>query len=171
MFETLVIEDVAIEDFPQVQEIYAHYVVNTSVTLEEVPPTISEMVERWQSSLDKNLPYLVMKSGDKVVGYAYAHLYRARSAYRFTVEESVYVDPEYKGQGIGRKLLEELISQCRQKAYRQVVAVIAGSDNIASIKFHESLGFQKAGVLKDVGFKFDKWIDSVLMQLDLSNSA
>ena len=151
-------------DFPDIQQIYAPYVLNTTVSLEEIPPNVEEMKSRWRHSLDKGLPYLVARINDHVVGYAYAFPYRARAAYRFTVEESVYVADGFQGNGIGRRLLEALIAICREKGYKQMIAVIGDTHNAASVKFHESLGFMCAGMLQGVGFKFGRWTDSVLMQ-------
>jgi len=163
----VIISDAEEKDFPEIQRIYAPYVMNATVSLEETPPSIEEIKARWRQSLDKKLPYLVAKIDGKVVGYAYAFLYRARTGYRFTVEESVYVADGFKGAGIGHKLLSALITLCREQGYKQMIAVIAGTDNVASIKFHESLGFTHAGTLKNVGFKFGKWVNTVLMQKEL----
>jgi L-amino acid N-acyltransferase YncA len=109
----------------------------------------------------------VAVTGNAVVGYAYAALYRTRVAYRFTLEDSVYIHPAHLGSGVGAALLRELISACKEWGCRQLVAVIGDSENTASIRVHEKLGFQHAGVLRGVGFKFDRWIDTVFMQLSL----
>jgi phosphinothricin acetyltransferase len=167
MTDEIVILDATDSDFAEIQRIYAHYVEKTTISLEEIPPSVDEMKARWKNSVEKNLPYLVAKVDGKVAGYAYAFPYRARSAYRFTVEESVYLSPEFQGQGIAQKLLGELISQCRAKGYKRMLAVVAGDDNLASIKFHEKMGFRKSGVLEKFGFKFNKWVDTILMQMDL----
>ncbi len=155
------------EDFGAIQQIYAHYIRTSTVSLEETPPGLEEMKARWANSVARGLPYLVAKTGSEVVGYAYAFPYRARSGYRFTVEESVYVSKDHQGYGVGYKLLLALMEECKQKGYKQMLAVIAGSDNTASIKFHENLGFTHSGVLKNFGFKFNKWIDTLLMQREL----
>ena len=139
----------------------------TTYSLEETPPTAEEMLQRWRQYTEKNLPYLVAKIEDKIVGYAYACPYRSRSAYRFTVEESVYVAPTYHGRGIGRQLLYTLIATCKAQGYQQMIAVIAGNDNTASMHFHQKLGFKQVGILEKVGFKFNRWIDTPLMQKEL----
>ncbi len=163
----LIITNAREVDFEEIQKIYSHYVETATISLEEISPNVDEMISRWRGSVDKSLPYLVAKVDGVVAGYAYAFPYRSRTAYRFTVEESVYVSKNYHGLGIGKKLLCELISQCKNKGYHQMLAVIAGTDNEASIKFHQNLGFKKSGVLEKFGFKFNKWIDTVLMQREL----
>ena len=167
MQSEIIIAEAIESDFDEIAKIYSHYVENTTVSLEELPPSAAELVLRWRGVKEKSLPYLVAKSGGKVVGYAYAVPYRTRSAYRFTVEESVYVSQNFQGQGVGRRLLNELIRICQNAGYRQMLAVIAGHDNTASINFHESLGFEKAGVLRNFGFKFGGWVDTILMQKSL----
>ena len=163
----VVIGDAEEKDFSVIHQIYAAYVLGTTVSLEEAPPSVEELKMRWKKSIEQALPFIVAKIDGAVVGYAYAFLYRARSGYRFTVEESVYVADGHKGAGIGRKLLEALVTQCRDKNYKQMVAVIAGADNGTSIRFHEALGFVQVGTLKNVGFKFNKWVDTILMQKEL----
>ena len=161
------IADAQEADFSAIQQIYAPYVMDTTVSLEEVPPDVEEMKARWQKSCEAGLPYIVAKIDGIIAGYAYAFPYRPRTAYRFTVEESVYIAKGFKNTGIGYKLLSELITQCQEKGYKQMIAVIAGTDNIASIKLHEKLGFRQAGVFQKVGFKFGKWVDTILMQKEL----
>lgn len=163
----VIISDAGEEDFSDIQRMYASYVLNTTVSLEDIPPGVEELKSRWRKSREQALPYIVAKINGNVVGYAYAFLYRPRTAYRFTVEESVYVAEEFKGKGIARKLLDALITACREKEYKQMIAVIAGSDNHASIKFHEALGFSQAGKLQNIGFKFGKWVDTIIMQREL----
>ena len=152
------------EDFAAIARIYAPYVLNTTVSMEQTPPTADEMKARAQASRAQALPFLVARVEGRVAGYAYAFPYRARPGYRFTVEESVYVADGLRGMGIGQQLLAELIARCREKNYRQMVAVIAGTNNTPSIKFHESMGFSISGTLKQVGFKLDTWVDTILMQ-------
>jgi len=163
----VIVSDAQESDFAEIRRIYAPYVEKTTVSLEDVAPDIEELKARWNKSREKSLPYIVAKIDGNVVGYAYAFPYRLRTGYRFTVEESVYVAEGYKGTGVGHALLDALITICRAKGYKQLVAVIAGTDNNTSIKFHEKLGFRQAGVLQNVGFKFDMWVDTVLMQRDL----
>jgi len=162
--ETITISDAEASDFLEIRDIYAHYVTHTTVSLEEHPPTREELLARWKNSTDKSLPYLVAKINGRVVGYAYAFQYRPRAAYRYTLEESVYISKEHQGFGIGRSLLSALIKQCQEKGYKQMLAVVADADNLASIAFHKKLGFKQSGVLEKFGFKFNKWIDTILMQ-------
>lgn len=152
------------KDIPQIHTIYAHYVEHTTVTFEEEVPSEAELYERMEAIGQQGLPFLVAKQSDQIVGYAYVVLYRKRSAYRFTVEESIYVHPDFVGQGIGRKLLEQLIIMCKEAGYKQMLGVIAGSDNNASLTLHTKLGFKNIGVLREVGYKFDQWVDTVIMQ-------
>jgi phosphinothricin acetyltransferase len=163
----ITIGDATEQDFAEIQSIYAPYVLNTSVSLEDVPPSVEEMKNRWHSYTDKGFPYIVAKAGGRVVGYAYASPYRTRSAYRFTVEESVYVADGFHGMGIGQQLMQALVAACRDKGFKQMIAIIGDSDNIPSIKFHEALGFVHAGTLHQVGFKFGKWTDTIRMQKTL----
>jgi L-amino acid N-acyltransferase YncA len=131
------------------------------------PPSREEMGRRMFDVIGRGLPYFVAVSGDTVVGFAYAAMYRTRVAYRFTPEDSVYIHHEHMGRGVGGALLSGLIKARKAWGCRQLVAVIGDSGNIGSIRVHEKLGFQHAGVLKNVGFKFDRWLDSVIMQLPL----
>ena len=151
-------------DISAITRIYSHYVLNTTFTLEETPPIEEEMQARWQKCVHKHLPFIVAKQGEQIVGYAYATPYRSRSGYRFTLEESVYIDKEYGGQGIGKLLLSEIIKHTSEMGYKQLIAVICGEENQASIRLHKSLGFTKAGILKAAGFKHKQWIDTLLMQ-------
>jgi phosphinothricin acetyltransferase len=144
--------------------IYQHHVLNGTATFEIDAPSYEEMRRRWSEVREKNLPYLVAEAGGAVRGFAYATPYRPRVAYRFTVEDSVYVDPDYTGRGLGRALLQALIEQCERRGCRQMIAVIGDSNNRASIRLHESLGFEHVGVLRSVGLKFNRWLDTVLMQ-------
>jgi len=154
-------------DIAAITGIYAHHVLHGTGSFEIDPPDAEEMTRRMAEVISRGLPYLVADSGGVVVGYAYAALYRTRVAYRFTLEDSVYVHHLHNGHGIGAALLTELIQACKTKGCRQIVAVIGDSQNIGSIRVHEKLGFQHSGVLRDVGFKFDRWLDTVFMQLPL----
>jgi L-amino acid N-acyltransferase YncA len=154
-------------DVPEIAAIYAHYVRSSTATFETEPPDGDEMTRRRQNVLAHDLPYLVAELGGVIGGFAYAAPYRARPAYRFTVEDSVYVHPEHARKGVGRLLLEEVIAACQRSGRRQMIAVIGGSDNAASIGLHDRLGFRHVGVFRGVGFKFEKWVDTVLMQRDL----
>jgi L-amino acid N-acyltransferase YncA len=151
-------------DVAAIQAIYAHHVLHGTASFEEEPPPLSEMARRRADVLARGLPYLVAEIEGKVAGYSYATPYRTRSAYRFSIENSVYVDhARYRG-GIGRALLSELIGRCEQGDWRQMIAVIGDSAHVASISLHASLGFRTVGTLEAVGFKFGRWLDSVLMQ-------
>lgn len=161
------IRDARIADLPTVQRIYAHHVRHGLATFEEEPPDLAEMERRFRATTKGGLPYLVAELAAEVRGFAYAGAYRARPAYRFTVEDTVYVEPGVEGRGIGRALLSEVIARCEQLGYRRMVAVIGDSGNLASIRLHESVGFQKGGVIPSVGFKLGRWVDTVLMERSL----
>lgn len=154
-------------DIAAITQIYAYYVLHSPATFEIEPPGTQEMERRWHGNLERGFPYVVAERDGEVIGYAYAGPYRHRSAYRYTVENSVYIRSDCIGQGIGRLLLRSLITECEQRGFRQMVAVIGDSANHASIRLHESLGFRWVGVLRSVGFKFGRWIDTVLMQREL----
>jgi len=162
-----IISNATASDFIQIQAIYEHYVLNETATFEEIPPSAEEMIVRWKASAAQSLPYIVAKNGETILGYAYAFPYRPRTAYRFTLEESVYVAKEYHGLGLGKLLLGEVINNCSIQGYKQMLAVIAGTNNTASIKFHENLGFKQSGIIENVGLKFDRWIDTIIMQKSL----
>ncbi|MGE5513078.1 MAG: N-acetyltransferase family protein [Bacteroidota bacterium] len=159
------------DDVARIREIYAYHVLNGFASFEEVPPTVEDMAGRRRDVLAKGLPYIVAESGGKLLGYAYANHYRTRSAYRFTLENSVYLDQAAVGRGIGRKLLDAVIEECAALGYRQMIAVIGDSAHKASITLHERAGFKVIGVLPAVGFKFGRWVDSVLMQRALGPGA
>ena len=163
------------EDLPRVREIYAHHVLNGLASFEEAPPDLAEITRRFEATLARGLPYLAAEAapqegatgpatGPEILGYAYAGPYRPRPAYRFSVENSVYVAPGLEGRGVGRALLEELILRCTALGLRQMIAVVGDSGHLPSIGFHESLGFTRIGTLRAVGFKFGRWVDSVILQ-------
>ncbi len=164
------IRDVADHDMETICAIYANEVLKGVSSWEEVPPSIDEMTRRRNAILSGGYPYRVAEHDGRVVGYTYASSYRPRIGYRYTVENTIYVDHSARGLGIGSCLLRDLIDQCKAKGYRQMVAVIGDSNNLNSIGFHKSLGFNQAGVIKDIGLKFDRWMDSVIMQLPLANA-
>ncbi len=151
-------------DLAQIVAIYAHHVLTGLASFEEVPPDLAEMTQRRAAILAKGLPYLVAVEDDRLLGYAYAGPYRTRPAYRHTLENSIYIDPKAERRGVGTQLLSALIDDCARQGYRQMVAVIGDSDNHASIALHRKLGFQMTGILRAVGYKFGRWVDSVLMQ-------
>jgi phosphinothricin acetyltransferase len=152
---------------PEVQSIYAHHVRQGLATFEEIPPSLDELLARRSSVIDLGLPYLVAEVEARVVGYSYATAYRPRAAYRFTLEDSVYVAENLIGQGIGGALLGELIARCERGPWRQMLAVIGDSGNAASIGMHRRMGFRRAGKQRSVGFKLGRWVDTVLMQRSL----
>jgi L-amino acid N-acyltransferase YncA len=154
-------------DVVSISHIYAHHVMRGTATFEITPPIPEEMARRRDAVLDEGLPYLVAECGGDVAGYAYAGLYRPRPAYRYTVEDSIYLHPDYLRRGIGRRLLAELIRQCELGSWRQMIAVIGDSGNTPSIRLHENAGFFHAGRFQSVGWKFGRWLDTVLMQRPL----
>lgn len=155
------------EDMAAVQAIYAHHVLRGAASFEEEPPSLAEMTRRRSFVIERGLPYLVAELDGAVVGYSYAMPYHDRSAYRFTIEDSIYIDHRFMRAGIGRALLSSLVDRCAAGQWRQMIAVIGDSGNVGSIALHASLGFRHTGALRNVGFKFGRWIDSVLMQRDL----
>ena len=148
----------------QVAAIYRHHVLHGLASFEEVPPDEAEIRARFEAVRKAGLPYIVYEEEGQILGYAYAGPYRTRSAYRFTVENSVYVREGYGGRGIGRALLTALIERCAAGPWKQMVAVIGDSENHASIGLHRALGFRMVGTLEKVGYKFNRWVDTVLMQ-------
>ena len=151
-------------DLPTVHTIYAHHVETGLGTFEEKKPNLDEITRRWRQAKELQLSYLVVERNDAVRGFAYAAPYRARSAYRYTVEDSVYIDSDWLRQGLASLLLRELVARCGALGYSQMVAVIGGSDNTGSIQLHTGCGFSEVGVLRGVGYKFGAPVDSVLMQ-------
>ncbi|MDR5750299.1 MULTISPECIES: N-acetyltransferase family protein [unclassified Caballeronia] len=162
-----VVRDATLADFDAIARIYAHYVENALATFEEVAPGADEMRARHAAVVAAGLPYLVAVADGAVLGYAYATAYRSRSAYRHTIEDSVYIADGMNGRGIGMALLSELIARCEAGPWRQVIAVIGNSGNAGSIALHARLGFEHVGVLRQVGFKHGQWVDTVLMQRSL----
>ena len=156
------------EHIPAILEIYSVYVLEALCTFEELPPSLEEMQQRLNRLRRVGLPWLVALEGDRVVGYAYASPYRSRPAYNGTVEDSIYVRRGHGGRGVGRALLDALVSQCRALGYREMIAVVGDSANTASLALHERVGFRKVGVLTDVGRKFNRSVDTVLMQRTLA---
>jgi len=161
---SLVIRDAMPEDMAAVQAIYARHVLQGTATFEEVPPSIEDMLGRRGQVLASGMPYLVAIINGEVVGYCYASQYRPRIAYRYTIEDSIYLAEGQSGKGLGKALLSTLIERCEQGPWRQMIAVIAGTHNASSIGLHRSLGFAHAGTQPSTGFKFNQWIDVVFMQ-------
>jgi L-amino acid N-acyltransferase YncA len=168
---TCTVRDSREGDMAEVVAIYAHHVLYGAASFEEEPPALAEMTLRRADVLARRLPYLVAEREGRVVGYSYATPYRTRPAYRFTIENSVYVANELGGAGIGRALLSALIARCEAGEWRQMIAVIGDSRNAASIGLHAKFGFQPIGTLRAVGFKFGRWVDTVLMQRELEARA
>lgn len=154
-------------DIAAIAAIYGHHVLHGFGSFEEVPPDVIEMARRRGDILAKDLPYLVAELDGRVVGYAYASAYRPRIAYRFSVEDSIYVSQDAPRKGVGRALLESLMARCAALGYRQMVAVIGDTQNAASIALHAALGFRVVGTLPSIGFKHGRWVDSVFMQRPL----
>ncbi len=158
-----IIRDSRDNDIGDISAIFQHAVRTGTASFELDPPAIEEMVQRREAIVSKGFPYLIAEIDGQVAGYAYASTYRARPGYRFTVENSVYVSSTRQGLGIGKQLLTELVARCEADGYRLIVAVIGDSDNKASIGLHGTCGFTHAGLLPGVGWKFGRWLDSVLM--------
>jgi L-amino acid N-acyltransferase YncA len=155
-------------DAEAIATIYRHYVLTSGSTFDETPPEPTELVTKIRDIQGSGLPFLVAESDGAVAGYGYCILYRARPAYRFTAENSIYVDPTLRGRGLGRSLLEALLPATAAAGIRQVVAVIADTGDPASVRLHERCGFVHRGRLHAVGFKHDRWLDTILMQIDLT---
>jgi phosphinothricin acetyltransferase len=155
------------DDIAAIAAIYAHHVLHGLASFEETPPGEAEMARRRAELVARDFPYFVAERAGTVVGYCYAGPYRARIGYRFSVEDSIYIAAGEVGRGIGRALLSRVIERSTELGYRQMVAVIGGSETVASIRLHAALGFAPVGVLGAIGFKFGRWVDSVLMQRPL----
>ena len=153
-----------VADLDAVQAIYAHYVRTGFGTFEEEPPSVAEMRQRFEALVAHDFPFLVAVIGGRVAGYAYAGPFRPRAAYRHTCESSVYVAADAQRQGVGRELMLRVIGVCQRLGKRQMLAVIGASANAGSIGLHAALGFEAVGVFKDIGYKFGRWVDVVLMQ-------
>jgi len=158
-------------DLPFVTEIYEHAVLHGTATFELIPPDLAEMTRRFKALMDGGFPYLAASLDGRVVGYAYAGPYRPRPVYRFTVENSVYLDPSIHRRGIGLKLMQRLITECEARGYRQMIAVIGDSANAGSIGVHTKTGFTMIGTHPNVGLKFGRWLDTVMMQRALGEGA
>lgn len=151
-------------DIPEIQAIYAHHVLHGAGTFEEIPPSVEEMQGRYQAIVDKRWSFLVAADATGVLGYAYFTQMRDRSAYRYTAEDSIYVREDVRGQGVGKALVQQLLSDATAAGFRQMIAIIGDSENVGSIGVHASLGFLRAGLLRASGFKFGGWVDTVYMQ-------
>jgi phosphinothricin acetyltransferase len=151
-------------DLPAITAIYAHHVLHGTGTFETTPPTEAEMTSRRADVLAKGLPYLVIEDGGRVLGYAYCQWFKPRPAYRFSAEDSIYMHPDAAGKGLGKQLLAELAKEAEAVGVRKLIAVIGDSGNEGSIGVHKALGFTHAGTIKSCGWKFERWLDIVIME-------
>jgi len=163
----MLVRPAAAQDLPAIQSIYAYHVLNGLASFEEEAPPLEEMRRRYEDVSRQGLPYLVAEEKGEILGYGYCTLYRTRSAYRHTLEDSIYVKQGKQGKGLGKAVLAELITRCTALNYRQIIAVIGDSANAASIAVHASLGFVRSGSLRSSGYKFGRWVDTVFMQIPL----
>lgn len=161
---TITVRDSRDNDVRAIQAIYAMHVLTGLASFEEMPPEEPEIARRRREVVGRGLPHLVAEIDHEVVGFTYAAPYRERSAYRYTVEDSIYVRQESVGKGAGRALLAELIARCEAAGMRQMVAIIGDSGNAGSIGLHAAMGFHPVGLLRCVGFKLGRWVDSMIMQ-------
>jgi phosphinothricin acetyltransferase len=164
----MIVRDATEADAQALADIYGHAVLHGFGTFEEEPPSAADMNARRRAVTDQGLPYLVAEADGRVLGFAYAAPFRPRAAYRYTLEDSVYVAPEAAGKGVGRTVLSAVIAACEALGVRQLMAVIGDSENAASIGLHRSLGFEQTGVGRSVGFKHGRWVDIVHMQKALN---
>ncbi len=155
------------QDLPAITRIYGHHVLHGTGTFETTPPTLEDMTARRADVLGKGLPWLVVEDGGQVLGYAYGNWFKPRPAYRFSVEDSIYLAPEAAGKGLGRALLAELLAALERAGIRKVMAVIGDSANAGSVGVHTALGFERVGVVRSCGWKFGRWLDIVLMEKTL----
>ncbi len=167
--QTLDIRPTVAADLPAITEIYEQAVRHGTATFELIPPDLTEMTRRFGVLMEGGFPYFTATLEGKVIGYDYAGAYRPRPAYRFTVENSVYLQPATHRRGVGLQLLQRLIAECEARGYRQMIAVIGDSANAGSIGVHTKCGFQMIGTHPNVGFKFGRWLDTVMMQRALGD--
>ena len=169
MIDGIRIRAATLADLPAITAIYGHAVLNGTASYEYDAPSLDEMTRRYDAIIAGNFPYLVAYSADKVLGYAYASHFRTRPAYRFMVENSIYIAPDAQGLGIGTLLLAELLARCEAVGFRQMIAVIGdAATNLASARLHALMGFTECGRIKGSGFKFNRWCDTLLMQRALN---
>jgi L-amino acid N-acyltransferase YncA len=166
-----IIRRATLDDLQVIHAIYAESVRRDTASWELTPPDGAEMRRRMETILGQGYPYFVVEVAGEVAGYSYASNYRPRPGYRFTVEDSVYVAPAYQRRGLGRLLLGNLVEACTAQGFRQMIAVIGDSQNYGSIALHRAMGFAQVGLLPTIGFKFGRWLDSVLMQRVLGEGA
>lgn len=154
-------------DVAAITQIYAHHVLHGTGTFETIPPTVQDMVSRRDEVLARGLPYLVAEDASGICGFAYCNWFKPRPAYRFSAEDSIYLAPQAAGKGLGRLLLAELMAQAERAGVRKLIAVIGDSANLGSVGVHRSCGFQQVGLLSNCGWKFERWLDVVLMECPL----
>lgn len=164
--DTITIRPASSKDIPDITQIYAHSVMKETATFEEIPPSETEMHRRWAVLKQSGHPWFVatLSNAQHVIGYAYAAPYNPRSAFRYVVENSIYIDPAYRRNGAGKSLLRSLISACIDRGYRQMFAQVGDSRNLASLELHECFGFEKVGLLSHAGYKAHQWLDVVILQ-------
>lgn len=167
----IIIRPALTTDLAAITAIYAREVCEGTATFEYDPPGAQEIKNRYDQRVSAGYPWLVADDGGTIAGYAYASALHTRPGYRFTVEDTIYLDQRYHRQGIGTRLLEELIGECEARDFRQMLALIGDSANTASIRLHERCGFSDAGVWKSSGWKFNRWIDVIVMQRALGDGA
>ena len=165
------IRDATSADMTGVAAIYTREVREGTATFEEVPPTVETLVERLDGIRHHALPWLVAEVDGRIAAYGYASPFRPRTAYRYAVESSIYVDPEFHGRGLGRTLMERIIAHCRAIGLRQMIAAVSNAESRTSFILHEKLGFRQIGVYERVGWKMGRWLDVILLQLDLDPDA
>lgn len=158
-------------DISAITAIYGEAVANGTGSFELEGPSEAEMAARFASLKAGNFPFFVAERGGAVVGFAYAGPYRERPAYRFTVQDAIYLAPDARGQGIGKRLLTALVAEAARRGFRQMVGIVGDSENHASVELHRSLGFEAVGVLRNVGWKHGRWLDTVFTQLILGSGA
>lgn len=166
----MIIRACRLTDIPMITAIYADAVINGLATFELEPPTVTEMIKRWESLVACNYPYLVAEQDGTIAGYTYAGEYRERPAFISTVEDSIYIHKDFQNKGVGKALLTQLIEQVTELGFRQMVAVVGDSANHGSIKLHQNHGFKIIGTLHAVGWKHERWLDTVLMQRPLGKA-
>jgi L-amino acid N-acyltransferase YncA len=166
----MIIRDCLPADMGQVTAIYQHAVINFAATYELEAPSLEEMTKRRATVLRRGFPYIVAEDAGDILGFAYGNMFRERMAYRFMVEDSIYLSPQAQRRGVGSALLGELMAQCTQRGFRQMVAIIGDSENsLGSIGVHRRLGFQETGKMVGSGFKFGRWLDTMVMQIALND--
>lgn len=165
------IRDAQPDDINAIQAIYAYYVEHSVITFEETIPDTTEMMRRFNDILYHDMPYLVIELGGRIVGYAYASVFRSRRAFRYSVEHSIYLHPETRGKGLGLKLMEALTDALVPTGVRQMIAVISDKKDGASVALHKKCGFEMIGTMPATGYKFDQWIDTIIMQRAIGDGA